>query len=129
MAARRLFEMVDNNQGRLGSITQADQSLTESGHGARIVFVLIVSGVERIDDDDIGTNGTGRLKEVIQAGCGTEHMARDAGVDEEIRVGAIADSFAHGGQTQSKLRGGQFKLTDQNALGSRDMKASVLAAG
>ena len=60
MAASRLFDMVDNNQGRLGSIAQPDQSLTESGHGARIVFVLIVSRVERIDDDNIGHEWNGQ---------------------------------------------------------------------
>jgi hypothetical protein len=129
MAARRLFDMVDNNERGVGIIAQPDQSLAKSRHGARVVFILIVSGVKRIDDDDVGLNGTGGLKEVIQAGRGTEHVTGGTRIDEEIGVGAIADGCAHGGQTQSKLRRGQFELTDQDAFLGWDMKARVLATG
>src|SRR5207249_2346605 len=83
----------------------------------------------RIDDDDIGLNRTCRVEEVIQAGRGTEHMAGCARIDEEIRVCAIADGLAHGGQTESKLRSGQFELADQDAFWRWDMKPSVFATG
>ena len=39
------------------SIAQAQQALAQSGHGARVVFILIVGGVERVQDDDLGSGG------------------------------------------------------------------------
>ena len=120
---------MDDDESGLGRIAQPNQGLTESGHGAGVVFILVVSGVERIDDNDIGLNRTRRVKEVIQAGGGAEHMSRDAGIDKEIGIGAIADGVAHGGQTESKLRSGQFKLADQDSLGGWHVKAGVFATG
>src|ERR1700674_2974012 len=128
MTAGRLADMVDNDESGLGRITQPDQGLAESGHGAGVVFILVVSGVERIDDDDIGLNRTCRVEEEIQAGGGTEHMARDAGIDKESGIVAITDRFAHGGETESKLGSGQFELADQDTFEGRDLKPSVVAA-
>src|SRR5207249_11761294 len=109
MTARGLADMMDDDEGGPGRIAQADQGLTESRHGACVVFILVVSGIERIDDDDIGLNRTRRVQEVIQTGGGAEHMAGDAGIDKEVRIGAVADGSAHGGQTESKLWSWQFE--------------------
>src|SRR3989449_10982018 len=106
MAAGRLADMVDNDESGLRRIAEPDQGLTESGHGAGVVFILVVSGVERIDDDDVGLNRACGVQEVIEAGRGTEHMARDARIEKEIVICALADSFTHGGQAESKLRRG-----------------------
>src|SRR2546426_1564333 len=102
MAAGRLADMVDNDESGLRRIAQPDQGLTKSGHGAGIVFILVVSGVERIDDDDIGLDGTRGLEEVIQAGGGTEHMSGDSRVNKEIGIGAVANGLTHRGQAESK---------------------------
>ena len=66
---------------------------------------------------------------MIQSGCRAEHMARDASIDEEIGIGAVADGFAHRGQAESELRRGQFELADQDAFGRRDFKPRVFATG
>ena len=44
----------------LRSIAQAQQALAQRRHGARIVFILIVSGVERVQHDDLGGGAAGR---------------------------------------------------------------------
>ena len=46
--------MVDHDQGGSGALAQAEQTLAQSGHGAGVVFVLIMSGVERIEHEDLG---------------------------------------------------------------------------
>jgi hypothetical protein len=47
------------------------------------------------------------------------------GIDEEIGIGGVTDRFAHRRQTLGELRGGQFKLTDENAPRSRDLEAGL----
>ena len=128
MTAGGFSDVMDNDESRLGGVAQADEGLAESGHGAGVVFILVMSGVEGIDDNDIGLNRTGGVEEVIKAGGGAEQMTRDAGVDEEIGVGAVTNGFAHGGQAESELGRGQFELADKDTLGGRDLKAGVIAA-
>jgi hypothetical protein len=50
-------------------------------HGAGIVLILIVSRVQRIQNNDFGGGGLGGGDEVVQAlGC-TEQMTGGAGID------------------------------------------------
>jgi hypothetical protein len=62
-----LADVVHNNQSRMGGIAQTEQSLTESRHGAGVVFILIVSRVERVQDDHLGGGSLGGGEEVIQS--------------------------------------------------------------
>src|SRR5260370_20494631 len=89
IAARRLADMMNHDESGLGDIAQPHQRLTQSRHGAGVVFILVMSGVERIDDDDLGLNRARGSKEVIQSGGGAEHMAGDAGGGEGIWVRAV----------------------------------------
>jgi hypothetical protein len=49
--------MVHNHQSRAGSLAQSQQGLAQRGHGAGIVFILIVRGIERVDNDHFGICG------------------------------------------------------------------------
>ena len=129
VASGGFADVMDDDESGVGLVAEAEQGLAKSGHGAGVVFVLIVSGVERVDDKDFGLDRTGGVKEVIQAGGGAEQMAAGAGVDKEIGIGAIADALAHSGEPESKLRSRQFKLKDQDAARSRDVETGVVAAG
>src|SRR5438093_1883424 len=120
--------MHDDERGSRG-IAQPEQRLTKSRHRARIIFILVMRGVERIEDDDLGFSRTSGSEEVIQAGRGTEQMNHGTRIDEQIRVGGIAKRLAHRGQPHSELRCGQFKLTDQDAAWSRDKESGMRAAG
>ena len=44
-------------------------------------------------------------------------MARCAGIDQQIVIGAGSHATAHGRQTGNKLRSGQFELADQHTAG------------
>jgi len=74
-----------------------------SGHGACVVFVLIVGGVERIEHHDIGFRRTHSMEEVIQSAGHTEEMPSRFGIDEEIGIGGRPNRLAHGLQTRGKL--------------------------
>src|SRR5947209_17250811 len=52
--------------------------------GARIVFVLIVRGIERVENDDLGGGGPRGGHEVVQSLRGAEQMAGGARVHQKI---------------------------------------------
>ena len=108
-------DVMNDNQSGVGSIAQTEQRLAERGHGTRIVFVLIVGGVQRVENDHVGFGGTDRRQEVIQAPRCAEQMAGGFGVDEEIGIGSRTDRFAHRRQARGELRSRQLKLADENA--------------
>src|SRR5229473_8238703 len=86
VAADRFADMVHDHQSGAGSVAQVQQRLAQSRHGARIVFILIVSGVERVEDDDLGGGNLGGGEEVIHSlGC-AEQMTGSAGVDQEVEI-------------------------------------------
>src|SRR5437773_1789291 len=106
------------------SWTSAGSTLRRDGVGA--------AGVEPEAENQRVTGSKDRRREggvaeVIQAGRGTEHMARDARIDKKIRIGATTDGLAHRGQAESKLRRGQFELADQDTFRGWHVKPSVLA--
>ena len=66
--------MVDHDQGGSGGLAQAEQTLAQSGHGAGVVFVLIMSGVERIEHEDLGLCRPGGGKKMIQTVVSAQQM-------------------------------------------------------
>ena len=54
----RLSDMVNHDQRGAGSFAQPQQTLTQRGHGTRIVFVLIMRGIQRVQNDDLGRSRT-----------------------------------------------------------------------
>src|SRR6202521_1210055 len=79
-----------HDERRLGSIAQAQQGLAQRRHGARVVFILIVSGVKRVQDDDFGGGSLSGGEEVIQSLRRAEQMAGGVGVDQEVEIGGGA---------------------------------------
>ena len=59
-----LAHVVHNDESSMGGVAQTEQRLAEGSHGAGVVFILIVSGVERIEHDDFGSGGAGGKYEV-----------------------------------------------------------------
>jgi len=88
-----------------------------------------VGGVERVQDDDLGSGGAGGGEEVIQALGRTEQMTGGARIYEQVLVGGISQDAPHGGQAADELRDGQFELADQHTAWSRDGKAGAIRAG
>src|SRR5258708_18367030 len=122
VAANGFADMVHYNQSGPGSVAQAQQRLAESRHGAGIVFVLIVSGVERVEDDHLGGGGLGGGEEVIHSlGC-AEQMTGSAGVDQEVEIRGASQRSPHDRQAADKLQDGEFELADEDAARSGDGK-------
>jgi hypothetical protein len=121
--------MVHDHQSGAGSVAQVQQRLAQGRHGARIVFILIVSGVERVEDDDLGSGSLGSGEEVIRSlGC-AEQMAGSAGVDQKVEIRGASNSSPHDREAADKLRDGEFELADQDASRSRDGKPGAVRAG
>ncbi len=79
--------MMHYDERDLGSLTQLEQALAQRRHGARIVLILIVRRVQRIEDNDLGGGRSRSVEEVIQSLRGTEQMAGGACIDQQILVG------------------------------------------
>jgi hypothetical protein len=75
VAADRLADMVHNDESGAGGIAQAQQRLAQGGHGTGIVFILIVGGVERVENQDLGGSRPRGGDKVIQTLRGAEQMA------------------------------------------------------
>jgi len=84
--------MVHHHESGTRSVAQAQQGLAECRHGARIVLVLIVRGVERVENNDLGGGGARGGYEVVQALRGTEQMSGGACVYQKMLVGSVARS-------------------------------------
>src|SRR5260370_20217099 len=80
VTADRFAYMMHDDQLRLGRITQPQQALTQRRHRARIVFVLVVGGVQSVEHDDLGGGLTGGVEKVTQSLRSAEQMADRARV-------------------------------------------------
>ena len=120
--------MVHHHQRGAGSIAQTQQRLAQGGHGARIVFVLIVRGVERVENNDFGGGGARGGHKVIQTLGGAEQMAGGARVYQKMLIGRRSQGAAHDGQAADKLRHGQFELADEDPARRGDRKADAVRA-
>jgi len=58
VAADGFADMMHHHQSGAGRVPQAQQGLAQRRHGARVVFVLIVGGVEQVENDDFGGGGS-----------------------------------------------------------------------
>jgi hypothetical protein len=111
------------------SFAQAQQALTKSGHGAGVVFVLIVRGVQRVQDDDLGSGGAGGGEKVIQSLRRIEQMAGGARIHEQVLIGGISQDAPHGGQAADELRNRQFELANQHTARNWYGKAGAVRSG
>ena len=64
------------------------QRLTQGGHGAGIIFILIVRGVERVENQDLSGRRPRGGDKAIQTLGGAEQMACGARVHQETLIGA-----------------------------------------
>src|SRR5207245_3931610 len=80
-----------HDQSGARSVAQAQQRLAQRCHGARVILVLIVRGVERIQNNDFGRGRLCGGHEMTETLGGAEHMPGGASVrSEERRVGKKA---------------------------------------
>jgi hypothetical protein len=54
-------------ESRFGSIAQPQQALAQGRHRTRIVFVLVVGRVQRVEHDHLGGSLTGGEEKVIES--------------------------------------------------------------
>src|SRR5579885_2236292 len=67
IAAYGFADVVHHDQRCVRSLAQSQQALAESGHSARIVFVLVVRGIERVQNNDLGGRRPGSRQKVLQS--------------------------------------------------------------
>src|SRR5713226_2307064 len=101
--------MVYDDESSAGGIAQAQQRLAQGGHGAGIVFIMIVRGVERVENQDIGCSGPRGGYKVIQTVRGGEQMARGARIHEEMVIGGRSQGTAHEREAADKVRDRKFE--------------------
>ncbi len=94
ITADGFVHVMHHDQGGARSFAQTQQALAQSGHGAGIVFVLIVGGAQRVQDGNLGGGGTGGSEEVIQALRRTEEMAGGVRIHEDILIGGASFTVA-----------------------------------
>ena len=129
VTADRFAHVVDDDQRSARSFSQTQQALAQSGHGAGVVFVLIVCRVQRVQDDDLGRSGACGGEEVIQAlGC-AEQVAGGACIHEQVLIRRVSHDATHGGQAADELRDGQLKLADEHTARCRDGKPGAVRTG
>src|SRR6266478_279649 len=129
VAADRFADMMHYDESGAGSVAQAQQRLAQGRHGARIVFVLIVRGVERVENNDLGGGGPRGGHKVVQALRGAEQMAGGARVYQKMLIGSRSQHAAHEGETADELRDGQLELADEDAARRGDGEADAVNAG
>src|SRR3989441_10247265 len=88
VAADGFADMMHHDESGAGSVAQPQKGLTQGRHGARIVFVLIVRGVERVENNDLGGSGPRGGHEVVQALRGAEQMTGGARVHQKMLIGS-----------------------------------------
>jgi hypothetical protein len=108
--------------------SQAQQALAESRHGARVVFILIVGGIERVQDNDLRDGCLRRREEVLHPLRCAEQMAGGACIDEQVLIRSVAHCSAHDREAADKLWDRQLELTDQHAAQGRHRKAHPVGA-
>ena len=116
---------MNDDQSCLGGVTKAQQRLAERGHGARVIFVLVVGGIQRIQDDDFRFGGLGRGQEVIESlGC-VQEMARGTSIDEQVLIRRLTQRLTHLSQARGKLLGGKLKLANQHTTRHGNLEAGA----
>ena len=80
------------------------QRLTQGGHGAGIIFILIVRGVERVENQDLSGRRPRGGDKVIQTLGGAEQMACGARVHQETLIGGRSQRTAPEREAADKRR-------------------------
>jgi hypothetical protein len=96
---------------------------------ARVIFVLIASRVQGIQNDHISGSGARGGKEVIQPMSTAQQVPGGTGVDAEIIVGSRAEELAHQPKPGGKLFRGEFELADQDPARGGNAKAGSRGSG
>jgi hypothetical protein len=60
------FHVVYHNEGSFGFVAQFEKGLAQGGHSLCIVFILVVCGVEGVQDDDLSLRLVCGVKEVFE---------------------------------------------------------------
>src|SRR5579862_4563379 len=129
VTADRFANMMHHHKCGTRSIAQSQQRLAQCGHGPRIVLVLVVCGIERIENDDICRSRLCRRHEMVETLCGAKQVAGGARVHQKMLIGGCAESAPHDGEAADELRHGQLELADQYAAWRRHGKANVVRTG
>jgi hypothetical protein len=58
---------VYHDERSFGFVAQVQKGLAQGGHSPRIVFILVVCGVEGVQDDDLGSSLSCGVKEVFES--------------------------------------------------------------
>jgi len=61
------FHVVYHNERSFGFVAQFQKGLAQSGHSPCIVFILVVCGVEGVQDDDLSLSLVCGVKEVFES--------------------------------------------------------------
>ena len=61
------FHVVYHNERSFGFVAQLQKGLAQGGHSACIVFILVVCGVEGVQDDDLSLSLVCGVKEVFES--------------------------------------------------------------
>jgi hypothetical protein len=61
------FHVVYHNERSFGFVAQVQKGLAQGGHSPCIVFILVVCGVEGVQDDDLGLSLSCGVKEVFES--------------------------------------------------------------
>jgi hypothetical protein len=67
IASDRLADMMHYDQCGFGGFAQSQQALTQRGHRAGIILVLIMRRVQRVQDNHFGGSRAGRLEKMAEA--------------------------------------------------------------
>src|SRR5262245_16725243 len=106
VSADGLAYVMHHDERGARSLAQSQQALAERRHRARVVFILVVRGIERVQNDDLGGRGTRRREKMLKTLRRAEKVTSGAGIDEEVLIGNIAHSAAHRSQSAHELRDG-----------------------
>ena len=102
-----------------------EKVLAEGGHGLGIVFISVMGGIERVQDDDLCLGGASGLNKLCQALGGIEQFSKGVGIDQQPLIGGGSDTMAHEKESSGKLLWRKLELADQNASGFGDSKAEL----
>ena len=78
-AADRFADLMDHDERRTGRIAQVQRTLAQRRHRARVVSILVVSGVQRVEHDHLSGGLPDGVKEVIQSLRRAEEIAAGSG--------------------------------------------------
>ncbi len=104
------FDVVYHDERSFCFITQAQKCLAQGGHRPGIVFILVVGGVEGVQDDDLSFGLFCSVKEVFESFCGGKEVSLGTGIDEKPVIGGNSERLPHGIESSDELFGWELEL-------------------